>query len=221
MNRMKTINISIISILLFAGVFCTQQVNAQEAKKLFVSMPDSLCPYLTSVNRADCVDFLESKMKAVVDNRFGLKSEMTDLSKDYVKMKLTASSDWQMKVLALNDSTNIICTITTVCGPACDSKVRFYTTQWKELSAQSYIEEPQMKNFLLPADSTQEYQYNEAMLKADIFLMKATFDKGDTRLVFELTTPDYMDKESAEKLKPFLRRLLVFQWKEGTFKSEI
>jgi len=218
---MKTFNISIISLLLLVvGVGSTVELRAQEAKKLFISMPDSLCPYLTSVNRADCVDFLESKMKAVVDNRFGSKSEMTDLSKDYVRMKLTSSTDWQMKVLALNDSTDIICTITTVGGPACDSKLRFYTTQWKELPASSYIKEPEMKDFILPADSTQEYQYNEAMLKADIFLMKATFDKGDTRLVFELTTPDYMDKESAEKLKPFLRRLLVFQWKEGTFKPE-
>lgn len=218
---MKTFNISIISLLLLVvGVGSTVELRAQEAKKLFISMPDSLCPYLTSVNRADCVDFLESKMKAVVDNRFGSKSEMTDLSKDYVRMKLTSSTDWQMKLLALNDSTDVICTITTVSGPASDSKLRFYTTQWKELPASSYIKEPEMKDFILPADSTQEYQYNEAMLKADIFLMKATFDKGDTRLVFELTTPDYMDKESAEKLKPFLRRLLVFQWKEGTFKPE-
>lgn len=29
----------------------------QEAKKIFVNMPDSLSPLLTAVNRADCIDF--------------------------------------------------------------------------------------------------------------------------------------------------------------------
>ena len=57
-----------------------------------------------------CIDFLESKMKAQVENRFGKKSEMTDLGKDYIRMQMSVQSTWQMKVLALNDSTNVICT---------------------------------------------------------------------------------------------------------------
>ncbi len=55
-------------------------------------MPDSLSPLLTKVNREDCIDFLESKMKAQVENRFGKKSEMTDLSKDYIRMQMSAQS---------------------------------------------------------------------------------------------------------------------------------
>ena len=53
------------------GLFSLTSLQAQEAKTLFVNMPDSLSPLLTKVNRADCVDFLESKMKAQVENRFG------------------------------------------------------------------------------------------------------------------------------------------------------
>ena len=55
-------------------------LQAQEAKTFFKNMPDSLSPLLTAVNRADCIDFLESKMKAEVTNRFGGKSEMTELA---------------------------------------------------------------------------------------------------------------------------------------------
>ena len=56
-------------------------LQAQEAKTFFKNMPDSLSPLLTAVNRADCIDFLESKMKAEVTNRFGGKSEMTELAR--------------------------------------------------------------------------------------------------------------------------------------------
>ncbi len=107
------------------GFFSLTSLQAQEAKTLFVNIPDSLSPLLTKVNRADCVDFLESKMKAQVENRFGKKSEMTELGKDFIRMQMSPQATWQMKVLALNDTTNVICTVATACAPACDSSIRF------------------------------------------------------------------------------------------------
>ena len=173
---------------------------------MFVNMPDSLSPLLTKVNREDCIDFLESKMKAQVENRFGKKSEMTDIGKDYIRMQMSAQSTWQMKVLALNDSTNIICTVSTVCAPACDSSIRFYTDDWKPLTTSLFITLPLMDDFLNAPDSTGVYKFDEARRSADMLLMKADFNKENTELTLTLTTPDYMSKETAEKLKPFLRR---------------
>ena len=45
----------------------------------------------------------------------------------------------RMKLLSINDSTKVICVVATVCAPACDSHVKFYTTDWKELVASSYL----------------------------------------------------------------------------------
>ena len=84
-------------------------LQAQEAKTCFKNMPDSICPLLSAVNRADFIDFLESKMKAEVTNSFGGKSEMTELSPDYIHVKMTPQSSWQMKLLSINDSTKVIC----------------------------------------------------------------------------------------------------------------
>ena len=82
--------VSLGMILLGLGLFLFAPLRAQqEAKAVFVSMPDSLSPLLTAVNRADFIDFLESKMKAKVENRFGGESEMTDLNKDYIRIQMT------------------------------------------------------------------------------------------------------------------------------------
>ena len=72
---------------LCAAAFCGTFAYAQEAKTCFVNMPDSLSPLLTAVNRADCVDFLASKMKAQVTNTLGGKSEMTELTADYIRIQ--------------------------------------------------------------------------------------------------------------------------------------
>ncbi|MDE5701875.1 DUF3256 family protein [uncultured Bacteroides sp.] len=188
-------------------------LQAQEAKTCFINMPDSLSPLLTSVNRADCIDFLESKMKAEVTNRFEGKSEMTALSSDYISMQVTSQSSWQMKLLATSDTTKLICVVSTACAPACDSSVRFYTTDWKELPASSYLTLPVSDDFLDLPDSLQSYEVRDAAEQADMLLMKAVLSAENDSLVFTFTTPDYMDKEAAAKLKPYLRRPVVYVWK--------
>ena len=214
---MKSNKITLAIVFFAIGLFSFTSLQAQEAKTFFINIPDSLCPLLTKVNREDCIDFLSSKMKAQVENRFGQKSEMTDLSKDYIRMQMTPETSWQMKVLALNDTTNVICTVATACAPACDSSIRFYTTDWKLLTDHSFITLPVMSDFLITPDSTSIYEFDEASRSADILLMKVELSKENTELTVTLSTPDYMSKETAEKLKPFLRRPSIYQWKNGVF----
>ena len=212
------INRLVSAIFFFVvGLFSLASLQAQEAKTLFVNIPDSLTPLLTKVNREDCIDFLESKMKAQVENRFGKKSEMTELGTDYVRMQMSPQTSWQMKVLALSDTTNVVCLVPTACAPACDSSLRFYTTDWKPLADSQFISLPVMSDFLSTPDSTTIYDFDEARRSADMLLMKADFSKDNSELTLTLTTPDYMAKETAEKLKPFLRRPIVYHWKNGVF----
>ncbi|WP_321332859.1 DUF3256 family protein [uncultured Bacteroides sp.] len=191
-------------------------VKGQEAKTLFVNMPDSLSPILTAVNRADCIDFLNSKMKAQVKNKFDNMSEMTELAPDYIRMKMSDRSDWQMKLLATTDSTKVICTVATACGPACDSEVRFFTTNWKELPASKFLTVPAMDDFFQVPDSTEMDKYNRLRSQADMLLLKADFSKANDTLTFTFATVDYMEKDEAEKLKPFLRSPLVYVWQQDT-----
>lgn len=208
--------LSIILCLAFIGLGALQ---AQEAKTCFKNMPDSLCPLLSAVNRADFIDFLESKMKAEVTNSFGGKSEMTELSPDYIRVQMTPQSTWQMKLLPMNDSTKVICTVSTVCAPACDSHINFYTTDWKELPAASYLPAlPAMDDFIIQAPDTVDiYEYQAARRQADMLLVKTDLSAKDTALTFTFTTPDYMEKEAAEKLKPFIRRPIAYTWNQGRF----
>lgn len=208
--------LSIILCLAFIGLGALQ---AQEAKTCFKNMPDSICPLLSAVNRADFIDFLESKMKAEVTNSFGGKSEMTELSPDYIRVQMTPQSTWQMKLLPVNDSTKVICTVSTVCAPACDSHINFYTTDWKELPAASYLPAlPAMDDFIIQAPDTVDiYEYQAARRQADMLLVKTDLSAKDTALTFTFTTPDYMEKEAAEKLKPFIRRPIAYTWNQGRF----
>ena len=103
--------------MIFVCIFCVMSVMAQNMKSVFVAMPDSVTPLLTKVNREDCIDFLDSNMKAVVKNRFGNVAEMKVLTDDYVLMQTSEVGTLEMKLLPLADSTKVICMVKTVNVP--------------------------------------------------------------------------------------------------------
>lgn len=193
--------------------------NAQQAKQYFVSMPDTILPLLTEINRADCIDFLESNMRAIVTNRLDGKSEMTKLTDNYIAIKLSEQSSWQMKVLALNDSTQVICTVFTACAPACDSHIKFYTTQWESLSLADYIQTIPTLSDYLPQLNESDYdiQTLNAVKQADLLLIKMQLSADDNTLVCSFDTPQYMEKSAAQKLTPLLQKPIVYNWNSGKF----
>ena len=206
-------------LLFLVSIFCTLSVMAQDMKTVFVAMPDSIVPLLTKVNREDCIDFLDSNMKAVVKNRFGNVAEMKVLTDDYVQMQVSEVSTLEMKLLPVNDSTRVICMVKTVCASACDSSVRFYASDWSaELAAKDFLQVPSGDDFFFPNDSlTDEAALARKM--ADMHAMKASLSKDDASLTYQYTTPDYLNKEDCEKLLPLLKKEpMVLRWSEGRFR---
>jgi hypothetical protein len=192
---------------------------AQDMKSVFIAMPDSIAPLLTQVNKEDCVDFLDSNMKAEVTTRFGGTAEMKVLTEDYVFLQTTPSSTLEMKLLPVNDSTKVVCMVKTVCASACDSEIHFYTSDWKgKMAVGDFLQKPEQEAFYLPNDSVTE----ESVLirkKADMHLMKASLSKEDASLTFIYTTPDNLNKEDKKQMLRYLNpNPVVFQWKDGKFR---
>lgn len=206
-------------ILLTLLCFCTLSVVAQDMKSVFIAMPDSIAPLLTQVNKEDCVDFLDSNMKAEVTNRFGNKAELKVLTDDYALMQTSSVGTLELKLLPVNDSIQVICMVKTMCASACDSRVRFYASDWsKELPVSEFLQYPSADVFFL-ADSLMTDEIVLAKKKADMNTLKASLSKDDASLTFVYTTPDYLNKEDREKLLPCLRKEpIVLQWGEGKFR---
>ena len=206
-------------LLIVLTFFCAMPMVAQNMKSVFIAMPDSIAPLLTQVNKEDCVDFLDSNMKAEVTTRFGGTAEMKVLTEDYVFLQMTPSSTLEMKLLPVNDSTKVVCMVKTVCASACDSEIHFYTSDWKgKMAVGDFLQKPEQEAFYLPNDSVTE----ESVLirkKADMHLMKASLSKDDASLTFIYTTPDYLNEEDKKQMLRYLNpNPVVFQWKDGKFR---
>ncbi len=231
---MKKIMLGVLLCLLSMG-----QMQSQEMKEVFINMPDSLAGLLTKVNRADCVDFLASDMKAQVTNRYNRQSELTRLTPDYLHLQVSPEASWQMKLLPLADSTKVVCWVRTVNAPVSDSQIDFYTTDWQLLDKNEFIAPPVADDFFILPDApattsdsrllleTANQSYPDSLatlrLEADLTFMKIILNPEEDSLTFTYTTPDYVRKETAERLLKYIRNIsLPYTWKKGRFarKSE-
>ena len=208
-----------MKIWMLLCVFSTLSAFAQDMKSVFVSMPDSVAPLLTKVNKEDCVDFLAYDMKAEVKNRFGGTTELKVMTDDYLFLQTTKNSGMEMKLLPVNDSTKVICMIKTVCSSACDSEVLFYSSDWThKRSTADFLSKPVGDMFFLPADSI-DGESRLIRKLANVHLMKASLSKEDASLTFIYTTPEYLNKEDKEKLESYLRKEpVVLKWQDGKFR---
>lgn len=209
-------------IILFGCSLSIATLHAQTMKELFVSMPDTLSLILTPVNRADCIDFLASGMRAQVTNRFNKTSEVTALTDNYLRAQVTESSVWEMRSLPVKDSVSVICLIKTVKAPVEDSHIMFYTQDWQPLPLHDFLPTlPTADDFFrtdLNLTQAQTDSLNELRKQTYITFIKANLSATDNTLSFTYTTPEYMNREDREKIKAYLRKTpLTYIWKDKHF----
>lgn len=194
--------ILIIPLLLLSCAF----VRAQDMRSLFMSAPESVLPLLTENSRADCIDYIDAGMEAVVTNSLDGKTVVKALTDDYADIGMTGSSSLQMKLLPLQDGGRIICVVKSVKAEAENSHVAFYDLDWKPVVGKKLLEMPAVVDFFVSADSAAKY-----IDKCDIYLVKCSLSDGDLTLTAEYTMPSYMNIEDAVLVSPQLRKV-IFLW---------
>lgn len=121
-------------LFLLAFLFGTTtfaQGTAADMRSLLKAMPEEVFPLLTHNNILDCIDFLDAKMKAEVDNRLGGKSEMTQLTDSTCTIKLSSLSVADVKIVKDKGRQSIIVTHTYTADKTVSSSQTTYTLDWK------------------------------------------------------------------------------------------
>ncbi len=128
------------------SLLCAPCEAQQKMRDVFLQMPDSLLPYLTENNRLDFLDFMDSKMKAAVQNSLGGKSEMLSLSDDSLSLQVSPSLHVVMRLFpvieAVDSCQQVVCMISTYGTDAPESKVELYSVLWNPIDVSAHLSLP-------------------------------------------------------------------------------
>ncbi len=198
---MKKMSFLVILFALFYG-----RAEAQSLRDLFIEMPDTLLPLLTTNDRRDLIDFWDARMSTEVTNRLDGKSRITMLADDFLALRLTHSSSMQIKMLSAEGGDTLLCVINTVGAETSDSRICFYDSRWHSVAASRYFEQPSISDFFLPSDSVAD-----VLDLCDIYLVRLSLAPESDSLRADYTMPAFMTRGDSARVAPQLRPL-HYRW---------
>ena len=199
-------------------VFSVILAKAQKMEEAFIKMPEDIIIQLEEAWRKDLVDLFKSGKTATLENTMQGRSTLQKLTDDYLLLQSTENSTVELKFLPLINNTNIICMIETVFGPVADSRISFYSTEWTLINS-GEIFVPIVEGWFLKEDVDHlSPEFEDAVAKLDMYLLKYSLCEESTNLIAEYTTPQYLDDEFRKKVLPFLKTgVKTYEWKSGRF----
>lgn len=214
----KRLLLTINILLVFAICSTAQTIETPSFKNILVQIPDSLLPILSKVNREDLIDFKANNMKAVVNNRLGGDTELVTLDDGYLFLKLTESTDLEMKLLFYQNKL-IVGVIKTVKAPLADSSIRFYNLNWQDITDSISFPFITIDNFIVNPNLLKESDELQMSLKSAIriFLKSYHFNPTSTNIAVELTSLEDLTKEEKAALSKLFIPQLTLIWTDNGY----
>ncbi len=119
-----------LRIILFLGfgllaLGSSAQINVRDA---FLTMPDTLCPFLDKVQRYYLLTAAAEGTLDTVQNRFNGESSIIELQPNVLRVHIAEGVEYDLLI-----QTDTITLIQTVCAPICASVVKQYDSLWQYL----------------------------------------------------------------------------------------
>ena len=200
-------------------LFCSFSVMAQDMASVFVAMPDEYVPQLEDAWRKDLVDLYRSKEEAKLKNNMGGYAKLVKLTADYLLLESTERTTIEMKLLPLVNNTFVVCKVVTLKGPVADSRIAFFSPDWKPLDSSDLFTPVNAGWFLRDDVDTASVRYQETVSSLDMDMFQYRLSPDSLTLTQSYTTPLYVDEETQDMLKPFLKvEPKVYVWTKNYFK---
>ena len=184
---------------------------AQQVRKMWVNMPTSIAGSLEKSTRQELLDLKEMKKKAVISGPLGEKCSIDTLTADFLSVRMNDVYTLQMKMLPTSSGDSLLCLVQTYAGPQPESRIAFYSPDWKALSM------PQMHLDvdLQRPDTMSEGDFNKLQALFDPKLISFSLSPSSAELVVALSPAVISEEEKANvKLLKLQNKL---NWNGKTF----
>ena len=169
---------------------------AQQVCKMWVSMPASVAGALEKSGRHELLDLKQMKKTAAIAGPLGEKCSIDTLTADFLSVRMNDVYTLQMKMLPTSSGDSLLCLVQTYAGPQPESRIAFYSPDWKALSM------PQMHLDvdLQRPDTMSEGDFNKLQALFDPKLISFSLSPSSAELVVALS-PAAISEEGKANIK--------------------
>lgn len=201
-------------LLILLCLMAPLAMSAQTVNEIFRTMPSEMFPGFTEANKTM---LLVDTGHTVVPYALGQVAKEVHTA-DYLRIKTSDIGTLQLKLLPLTTDSIVVCIIRTVCAPACDSHIAFYTPDWVELDAKNLFPTISKEIFYDYSQKNSD-NYKYAVSLPDISPIAAEFADGSTDLTLKLDVETHLSDNDRAAVNPFLtNNPVTLRWQNGSFR---
>ena len=169
---------------------------AQQVCKMWVNMPTSVAGALEKSGRQELLDLKQMKKAATIAGPLGERCSIDTLTADFLSARMNEVYTLQMKMLPTSSGDSLLCLVQTYAGPQPESRIAFYSPDWKALSM------PQMHLDvdLQRPDTMSEDDFNKLQALFDPKLVSFSLSPSSAELVVALS-PAAISEEGKANIK--------------------
>lgn len=206
----RTIILILLSCLLLTG-------HSRTIRDFFAAEPDDIFILVPHTARLDMLDYYDSGMSMEMSNKLGDGSKLEYADSSYLKIRTSESRVVEMLMLQYSKHDTILAVIETVTTPVPDSRLRFFNSNWVELSSIKPLKQmPSLTDFFLPA--TQGKKRNELLEQLPFTMLEMTFDGDDhSTMLVKHNLDKFLSTEQYAHFKPHMAATIKYAIKGAKF----
>lgn len=190
------------------------------ARKAFVRIPVSRLDLLDPPLRLDMLDYWDADSIAHVKNNMEGRSWLEKVAPDYLLVRLTEVTNYQIKILPSKKYGSIVATAYTIDGEngADDTSLFFYDSEMNPLPRKKFLKLPEVKDFFSTPKGSQ-IRMADIEEAVDFPTIEFKFSPDNNTLRARLTVGEYMDRETFETIRPYMTDELIYIWDGSSFRK--
>ena len=159
--------------------------------RMLCSEPGRVFADLSASTRAEMLAYYIGGRVVPKDTDLGEKAQLDTVTNDYLRITTSVCRSVQMRLLTKGGRDTVVAVVETVKTPVPDSRISFYDTRWRELSAKKVMGRlPQLADFVRRGVDAKR----AAAALADVDFPMMTLDFED---------PDFGTLVARQRLKEF------------------
>lgn len=225
-SKSSLVGMIAFAVMLALFVFRPMHANAKgtepdtiSARRAFVEMPVQTLELLSRSTRMDMLDYFDVDSIYRAPNAVEGRSWLEKVTPDYLKVVITPVSTLEIKVLPYKKGSSIVMAVYTVGGEgqAADSELWFYDASMNPMDASKIWKPARLIDFFnLGKKSELSFSEIEETVEFPTVEYIASPDSDSLKAV--LTVDEFIDRQIAEKMKPYLVSPIVYEWNGSTFR---
>lgn len=210
-------------ITLVCSMFSVVAMAQMTVSDAWKAMPDSILPYFNSQLRSEIIDMYKISHDSKTKNLLEGESSVKSLTDTLLCLQLNPSTEMQLMLLPKKDSTNLICMVRSFGTPTMESRITFYSTDWKKTEERFGLPDltnaPLMLNMLTERPDTMSTEkFREVKKLIEPVMVSANLHVEDNEPVISLSiNSPLLTKEEYLRLNT-IKKQKSFKWKEDKFK---